>query len=129
MVEERQAQLACHRMNPLDHVGSLLLAKNALHSDSSIRQCIGIPMGTDYAPVFANLYLFKLEYKFMKNLLKTNMSKARLFSNMLRYIDDLLTLNNPSFGNVFGDIDLYPPELILKRNEWFSFSFRCWDRC
>ena len=68
------------------------------------RQRIGIPMGTDCAPLLANLYLFKLEYKFMKNLLKTNMSKARPFSNTFRYIDDLLTLNNPSFGNVIGDI-------------------------
>ena len=71
-----------------------------------------IPMGTDCAPLLANLYLFKLEYKFMKNLLKRNMSKARLFSNTFRYIDDLLTLNNPSFGNVIGD--RYPPELVLK---------------
>ena len=96
------------------------------------RQHIGIPMGTDCAPVLANLYLFRLEYKydinvdksqlidminyleykFMKKLLKTNLSKARLFSNTFRYIDDLLTLNNPSFGNVIGDI--YPPELVLK---------------
>ena len=74
------------------------------------RQHIDIPMGTDCAPLLANLYLFKLEYKFMKNLLKTNMSKAQLFS--FRYIDDLLTLNNPSFGNVISDI--YPPELVLK---------------
>ena len=76
------------------------------------RQRIGIPMGTDCAPLLANLYLFRLEYKFMKKLLKTNMSKARLFSNTFRYIDNLLTLNNPSFGNVIGDI--YPPELVLK---------------
>ena len=48
----------------------------------------------------------------MKKLLKTNMSKARLFSNTFRFIDDLLTLNNPTFGNVIGDI--YPPELVLK---------------
>ena len=48
-------------------------------------QRIVIPMGTDYAPLLANLYLFKLEYKFMNNLLKTNMSKARLFSKF-RYM-------------------------------------------
>ena len=66
----------------------------------------------------------------MKNLLKTNMSKARLFSNTFRYIDDLLTLNNPSFGNIIGDV--YPPELVLKETteiNRFSFSFRCWDKC
>ena len=52
-------------------------------------------MGTDCAPLLANLYLFKLKYKFMKNLLKTNMSKARLFSNTFRYIDDYLLLTTP----------------------------------
>ena len=33
------------------------------------RQTIGIPMGTDCAPLLANLFLFHYEYKFMlKNL-------------------------------------------------------------
>jgi hypothetical protein len=41
------------------------------------------------------------------------MSKARGFSNTFRYIDDLLTLNNPSFENTINDI--YPPELVLKK--------------
>ena len=30
------------------------------------RQCVGIPMGTDCAPLLANLYLFYDEYHFMK---------------------------------------------------------------
>ena len=55
------------------------------------RQCIGIPMGTDCAPLLANLYLFHFEYKYMKGLVKNNMST---FSDTFRYIDDLLTLNN-----------------------------------
>jgi hypothetical protein len=41
------------------------------------------------------------------------MSKARAFSNTFRYIDDLLTLNNPSFENAINEI--YPPELVLKK--------------
>ena len=31
----------------------------------------------------------------------------------MRYIDDLLTLNNPAFDNAIDDI--YPPELQLKK--------------
>ena len=31
------------------------------------RQCIGIPMGTDCAPLVANLFLFYYEYKYMRN--------------------------------------------------------------
>ena len=35
------------------------------------RQHVGIPMGTDCAPLLANLFLFYYEYKYMKNLIKT----------------------------------------------------------
>ena len=77
------------------------------------RQCVGIPMGTDCAPLLANLYLFYFEYRYMHGLLKNNFCMARRFSNTVRYIDDLLTLNNPSFANEITNI--YPPELVLKR--------------
>ena len=61
------------------------------------RQTIGIAMGTDCAPLLANLFLFYYECKFMKNNLKHDTQKAIIFSNTFRYIDDLLTLNNPFF--------------------------------
>ena len=77
------------------------------------RQCIGIPMGTDCAPLVANSFLFYYEYKYMKNLIKTNLMLAKRFSNTMRYIDDLLTLNNTSFHSAIDDI--YPEELKLKK--------------
>ena len=43
----------------------------------------------------------------MRGLVKSNMSKVRTFSNIFRHIDDLLTLNNPSFENA--------SELVLKK--------------
>ena len=43
----------------------------------------------------------------MKSLIKNNSKKT------MRYIDDLLTLNNPAFDNAIDDI--YPPELQLKK--------------
>ena len=70
----------------------------------AVQQCVGIPMGTDCAPLLANLYLFHFEYTYMKEQLKSNMTKARRFSNTFRYIDDLLTLNNPSFENEIDSI-------------------------
>ena len=76
-------------------------------------QCIGIPMGTNCAPLLENLYLFYHEYTFMKELIKTNMSKAKYFSSTFRYIDDLLSINNPYFESEIGNI--YPPELVLKK--------------
>ena len=71
------------------------------------RQCIGIPMGTDCAPLLANLFLFY--YKYMKCLMKDNFQLAKMFS----HIDDLLTLNNPYFIEEISNI--YPVELILKQ--------------
>ena len=46
----------------------------------------------------------------MKNPIKNNIILA---NNTMRYIDDLLTLNNPAFDNAIDDI--YPPELQLKK--------------
>jgi hypothetical protein len=76
------------------------------------RQGIGIPMGTDCAPLVANLFLFYYEYRYMRNMIKTNLMLAKRFSNTTRYIDDLLTLNNTSFDSAIDDI--YPEELKLK---------------
>ena len=78
---------------------------------------VGIPMGTDCAPVVANLFLFACayEYEFMKGLLKDNITLAIKFSNTYRYIDDLLCINNKDFELSISDI--YPKEsnLFLKR--------------
>ena len=49
----------------------------------------------------------------MKNLIKNNIILAKKTNNTMRYIDDLLTLNNPAFDNAIDDI--YPPELQLNR--------------
>ena len=77
------------------------------------RQTIGIPMGTDCAPQLANLFLFHYEYSYMKGLMRDNLCIAKRFSDTVRYIDDLLTLNYNSFEEEI--INIYPPELTLKR--------------
>ena len=76
------------------------------------RQTIGIPMGTDCAPQLANLFLFHYEYLYMKNLMRDSLCMAKRFSDTVRYIDDLLTLNNSNFEEEIPNI--YPPELTLK---------------
>ena len=75
---------------------------------------IGIPMGTDCAPLLANLFLFHFEYSYIKEKLsKADYSMALSYKYTVRYIDDLLTFNNPSFeGNI---ATIYPPELTLKK--------------
>ena len=70
-------------------------------------------MGTDCAPFLANLFLFYYEYMYMKELIKNNIIMARKFNCTMRYIDDLLALNNKNFEGAISDI--YPPELQLKK--------------
>ena len=70
------------------------------------RQTFGIPMGTDCAFQLPNLFLFHYEYSYMKKLMKDNRGVAKMLSDTMRYIDDLLTLNNATFDAVIGEI--YP---------------------
>ena len=76
------------------------------------RQVIGIPMGTNCAPLLADLFLHSYEYEFIIKKLKTDISVALRFSKTFRYIDDLLSINNCNFGEFVNEI--YPPELVLK---------------
>ena len=89
------------------------------------RQCIGIPMGTDCAPLVANLFLFYYDYEYIKSLIKTNLMLAKRFSNTMRYIDDLLTLNNTSFHSAIDDI--FPEELKLKKTSESSIALSYLD--
>ena len=49
----------------------------------------------------------------MKLLMIKNLCVAKKFNNTIRYIDDLLTVNNSKFEKEICNI--YPPELTLKR--------------
>ena len=49
----------------------------------------------------------------MKSLIKTNFGLVKRFTHTMRYIDDLLALNNGEFVHRIRDI--YPPELQLKK--------------
>ena len=78
------------------------------------KQIIGIPMGSDPAPFFANLFLFYYEAEWIKSMKNMNYSKAKKFSHVFRFIDDLLAINDgEQFLNNF--LDIYPPELELKK--------------
>ena len=61
-------------------------------------------MGTDFAPLIADLSLFSFELDFMKGLIHKDITAARKFSKTFRYIDDLLV---PHFVKFIGTI--YPP--------------------
>ena len=70
-------------------------------------------MGTDCAPYLANLFLFYYEHEWMMKTKETNPKLARQFNKSVRYIDDLLTINNNGLMNEHMS-DIYPKELKLK---------------
>ena len=69
-------------------------------------------MGTNSAPLLADLFLHTFEYDFMVKTMKQDITKAIQFSNTFRYIDDLFSVNNVDFGNYISAI--YRSELKLK---------------
>ena len=61
-------------------------------------QIIGIPMGTNCAPLLADLFLSSYENEFLDNKIRSGHRRlARSFNLRYRYIDDLIVLNNKKF--------------------------------
>ena len=76
-------------------------------------QCIGIPMGIDPAPFWANLFLYWYENKYICSLSSLNDKRIYKFHSTKRFIDDLIAINDGGeFGKSFKEI--YPVELELK---------------
>ena len=62
------------------------------------RQIIGIPMGTNCAPLVADLFLFCYERDFMKSLSLENPADIiKAFNSTSRYLDDSLNIDNVYF--------------------------------
>ena len=77
------------------------------------QQIVGIPMGTNCAPLLADIFLYSYEADFIQSLLSTGKKKlASQFNFTYRYIDDVLSINNPDFENYLGQ--MYPAELEIK---------------
>ena len=77
------------------------------------KQFVGIPMGIDPAPFWANLHLYVYECEYITNLMKTDKVRARKFRYATRFIDDECNLNDEGeFGRSFHLI--YPNDLQLK---------------
>ena len=77
------------------------------------QQVVGIPMGTNCAPLLADLFLYSYESEFLQKLVKDKkIHEARAFNFTYRYIDDVLSINNSRFAEFLPLI--YPPELEVK---------------
>ena len=71
-------------------------------------QVIGIPMGTNCAPLLTDLFLYSHENEFLDSLVKSGHRRfARSFNRFYRYIDDLIVFNNKNFLDYVKDIYLH----------------------
>ena len=78
-------------------------------------------MGSDPAPFIANLFLYIYENRFMTNLKKYDLARAKNLRHVFRFIDDLISLNdNDEFMRSHKEI--YPPEMELKVENENNFS-------
>ena len=69
------------------------------------QQIVGIPMGTNCAPLLADIFLYSFEAEFIQSLLSTGRKQlASWFNFTYRYIDDVLSINNPEFENYLGQM-------------------------
>ena len=78
------------------------------------RQIVGIPTGTNFPPLVADLFLFCFERDFMLSLSDDNQSEViEAFNFTSRYLEDLLNIDNNLFNSM--DNHIYPSELQLNK--------------
>ena len=78
------------------------------------QQIVRIPMGTNCAPLIADLFLYCYEMDFMSDLQKSKrFDLLYMFNDTSRYLDDIFTIDNPEFEKHISDI--YPAELKLNK--------------
>ena len=78
------------------------------------RQVIGIPMGTNCAPLLSDLFLYSNENKFPDNMIRSGHRRlARSFNLCYRYLDNLIVVNNKKFLDYLKEI--YPSQLTVEK--------------
>ena len=78
------------------------------------RQVIGIPMGTNCAPLLADLFLYSYENEFLDNMVKSgHMRHARSSNLCYRYTDDLIVFNNKKISDYLKEI--YSSHLTVQK--------------
>src|SRR6185437_12710936 len=69
--------------------------------DDCFQQMVGTSMGTNSGTNIVDFYLVSYELKFMTQLVKkAKWDLLRLFINSIRYLDDLLIINNAYFSQL-----------------------------
>ena len=91
------------------------------------QQIIGIPMGTNSAPLLTDIFLYSYEVEFIQSTSLLSASKKRLssqFNFTYGYIDDVLSINNLDFENYLGQ--MYPPELEINSRRRVTLLLPTW---
>ena len=74
------------------------------------QQVTGIPMGTNCAPLLADLFIYSYESEFLQKLVKDKkIHEDRTFNFTYRYFDAVLSITNSRFAEFLPLI--YPPQL------------------
>ena len=78
------------------------------------RKNVGIPIGTNCAPLVADLVLLCYERDFVLSFSDNNQTDINeAFNSTSRYLDNLLNIDNPYFEQMVGQI--YPTELQINK--------------
>ena len=74
------------------------------------RQVIGIPMGTNCAPLLADhLFLYLYENELLDNMIRSGRRRlARSFNLCYRHNDDLIVFHNKKFLDYLKEIYIHP---------------------
>ena len=109
------------KLSELNFLVRYLVSNTYLTVGESIyKQTIGIPMGTNCAPVLANLFLYFYESRYVSRIEnEQGQDSARMFHMTFRLIDDVLSLDNPLIADAvsrpYEQGGMYPASLELNR--------------
>ena len=68
-------------------------------------------MGTNCVPLLADSFFYSNVVEFLRPMITSNKVLAKAFNLTSRYIDDIISMNNPMFKQFLKDI--YPEELVV----------------
>ena len=94
------------------------------------RQIVGILMGTNCAPLVADLFLFCYKRYLITSLSDDTCNQADIieaFNSSSRYLDYIFNIDNPYFDQVFNQI--YPPELQCNKANTLDTEAPFLDLC
>ena len=86
---------------------------------------VGIPMGTNCAPLLADLFLYSYENEFLDKLIKE--SKRKLAKSSIYHTVILMTLSLSIIKDLRSSFDIYPKELTISETTESTSIASCLD--